>query len=133
MQQVEGSNDMMMTWDPPSNNGMNETTFYDIECTICVELVCTQNSCTARCACPFRQYNLTKTSVRVTGLPGGKTFGCGFFSKNSLNSVIPRSDWECISREITTRGSTSSLLFYTDKRDLHKIILIFHNYTQGRR
>lgn len=90
--QVDG-NSISITWLPPSNNGgINETIFYAIECFICNESVCNK-SCTDILYIPSR-YNLTKTSVRVSGLVGGETYQFRIFPKNSLNTFIPRSKWE---------------------------------------
>ena len=107
--QVEdSSNSVNITWLPPSNNsGINETTFYDIQCFTCVKSVCNK-SCTDLLYTPSRN-NITQTSVRVSGLVDGETYQFRIFPKNSLNSAIPRRKWEFTANIPFTfqpRGST---------------------------
>ena len=108
--QVEdSSNSVNITWLPPSNNsGINETIFYDIQCFTCVKSVCNK-SCTDLLYTPSR-YNITQTSVRVSGLVDGETYQFRIFPKNSLNSAIPRRKWEFTANKLPfifqPRGST---------------------------
>ena len=121
MKQVQNSNDILIYWLPPSNNnGMNETIFYDIECMICVESICNK-TCTDILFTPS-QYNLTQTSVRVSGLVVGDTCQFRIFPKDSLNSVMPRSAWTYISTKVfnVTTGGTASFLSFI----LTNVILI---------
>ena len=92
--QVEdSSNSINITWlSPSNNNGIKETIFYEIQCFICVKSVCNK-SCTDLLYTPSR-HNLTKTSVRASGLVDGGTYQFRIYPKNSLNSAIPRRKWQ---------------------------------------
>ena len=113
-QDKDSSNSINITWFPPSNNsGINETIFYDIQCFTCDKSVCNK-SCTVLVYTPSR-YNLTKTSVRVSGLVGSETYQFRIFPKNSLNNAIPRRKWEFIANKPFTFQSEGSIfiqLFY---------------------
>ena len=96
---VEGSsNSVNITWLPPVNNSdINGAIVYDIQCYICVDV--DFKSCKKSCkdlSYSPSQYDVTKTSVRVSGLVHGQTYQFKIFPKNSLNKVIPKEQWKFV-------------------------------------
>ena len=128
--QVEDS--VNITWLPPSNNsGINETILYDIQCFTCTKSVCNK-SCTDLVYNPSR-YNLTQTSVRVSGLVGGETYQFRIFPKNSLNIVIPRCKWEFIaSKPFTFQSRGRSFIIQLFLRILFLYIINYIKYNDQK-
>ena len=110
--QLNDDNSVNITWSPPVNKSgiPNEVIFYDILCYTCIDSVCNK-SCEDLTYIP-NQYNVTRTSVRVSGLVPGQSYKFRIFPKNNLNYRIPKEDWNFIESEPYTFQSTGNNLFF---------------------
>jgi hypothetical protein len=108
--QLNDDNSVNITWSPPVNKSgiRNEVIVYDILCYICIESVC--KSCEDLTYIP-NQYNVTRTSVRVSGLVPGQSYKFRIFPKNNLNYRIQKKDWNFIESEPYTFQSKGNILF----------------------
>ncbi|CAB4026082.1 ephrin type-B receptor 1 isoform X4, partial [Paramuricea clavata] len=121
---VSDVNSVNITWSPPVNKSgiPNEVIFYDILCYICIESVCNK-SCEDLTYIP-NQYNVTRTSVRVSGLVSGQSYKFRIFPKNKLNYRIPKEDWNFIESEPYTFQSKENMKKSKGEASLTYLVVI---------
>ena len=93
------SGSVNISWNVPVSNGLNEPTWYDVECYICENVSLCERNCN-----PPGSNNLTQTYFVFSNVEAGQTYLFKIYPKNSLNDKIDKSRWN--STQVNYKGKT---------------------------